>query len=104
MPGIVGLVQSGGADASETVAQAARTLVHLDSLTMRSGTIDGVAIAQVWRDAPLVERDWFEDRDLAVRVTGHVLVDGSAPKRLLARDLADAYRAAGRIPAEDYDG
>ena len=104
MPGIVGLVQSGGADASETVAEAARTLLHLDSLTLRSGTVDGVALAQVWRDAALVERDWFEDRDIAVRVTGHVLVDGSAPKRLFARDLADAYRAAGRIPAEDYDG
>jgi len=104
MPGIVGLVQSGGTDVSETVAQAARTLIHLDSLTMRSGSVDDVGLAQVWRDEAHLDRDWFDDRDVSVRVAGHVLVDGASPKRLIARDLAAAYRAAGRISAEDYDG
>ncbi|HEU4929196.1 MAG TPA: asparagine synthase-related protein [Candidatus Krumholzibacteria bacterium] len=104
MPGIVGLVQSGGADVSETVAQAARTLIHLDSLTMRSGSVDGVGLAQVWRDHAHVDRDWLDDPDVAVRIAGHVLQDGPSPQRLTARDVAAAYRASNRVPAEDYDG
>ena len=104
MPGIVGLVQSAGGDVSETVAQAARTLIHLDSLTMRTGSVDGVGLAQVWRDQAQVERDWFDDRDVAVRIAGHVLHDGVSPRRLRATDIADAYRSTGRVPAAQYDG
>src|SRR5262245_60321989 len=104
MPGIVGLVQSGGADASETVAQAARTLIHLDSLTMRSGSVHGVGLAQVWRDETHVERDWFDGPDFAVRIAGHILHDGVSPRRLRAADIADAYRSTGQLPASQYDG
>lgn len=104
MPGIVGLVQSDGADVSEIIAASARKLLHLDTLTMRSGTFDGVGLAQVWRDEPRPDRDWFDEDDFAVRVAGHVLVDGPSPRRIDARALADAYRQHGRIPAEDYDG
>ena len=61
MPGIVGLVQSDGADVSEIVAASARKLLHLDTLTMRSGTFDGVGLAQVWRDEPRPDRDWVDE-------------------------------------------
>ena len=104
MPGIVGLVQSDGADVSEIVAAAARKLQHLDTLTMRSGVFDGVGLAQVWRDEPRPDRDWCDEGDLALRVAGHVLLDGSAPRRLDAKALIADYRASGRIPAENYDG
>lgn len=104
MPGIVGLVQSDGADVLEIVAAAARKLQHLDTLTMRSGVFDGVGLAQVWRDEPRPDRDWCDEGDLALRVAGHVLLDGSAPRRLDAKALIADYRASGRIPAENYDG
>lgn len=104
MPGIVGLVRPGQADVSKTVANAARTLLHLDSLTMRSGSFEGVGLSQVWRDHAAVERDWFDDPDLAIRIAGHVLLDGSSPRRLNAADVAKAYRSTSRVPAADYDG
>lgn len=106
MPGIVGLVRSDGADVGETVAAAARKLQHLDSLTMRAGTFDGVGLAQVWRDPPRPDRDWYDDEaaGIAVRIAGHVLQDGPSPRRVSARDVAEAYRTAGRVAAEDYDG
>ncbi|HXV14008.1 MAG TPA: asparagine synthase-related protein, partial [Candidatus Krumholzibacteria bacterium] len=92
------------ADAAANVAASARTLLHLDSLTMQSGTVDGVGLAQVWRDRARPDRDWFDDEALAVRVAGHVLLDGPSPRRLVARDLAETYRATGKVPAADYDG
>ncbi len=104
MPGIVGLVPSGGVDVTETVAACAEKLCHLDTLTMRSGTFAGAGLAQVWRDEARVERDWHDDPDIAVRIAGHVLQDGPSPRRLVARDIAATYRATGRVPAENYDG
>lgn len=106
MPGIVGLVRTDGADVEETVAAAARKMLHLDSLTMRAGTFDGVGLAQVWRDAPQTDRDRFDDEGagIAVRIAGHVLHAGPSPRRVSARDVAQSYRTAGRVPAEDYDG
>jgi len=104
MPGIVGLVQSDGADVADIVAAAARKLLHLDSLTMRSVAFDRVGLAQVWRDEPRTDRDWFDDDTVAVRIAGHVLEDGPTPRRLDARALASAYRAAGQLAYQDYDG
>ncbi len=104
MPGIVGLVGSKGADVAEAVAAAGRKLLHLDTLTMRAAQFDRVGLAQVWRDQARVERDWCDDGQIAIRIAGHVLEDGASPRRLSARDLLTAYRAHGRIPAEDYDG
>ena len=89
MPGIVGLVQSSGTDVAETVAASARKLQHLDTLTMLSGTFDGVGLAQVWRDQARPDRDWVDESDFAVRIAGHVLEDGSRPRRLVARDIAE---------------
>ena len=106
MPGIVGLVRSDGADVETAVAAAARKMQHLDSLTMRAATFGGVGLAQVWRDSPQATRDGHDDEagGIAIRVAGHVLQDGPSPRRLSARDIAEAYRSAGRVPAEDYDG
>ena len=104
MPGIVGVVRSDGVDPGPATAAAARTLQHLDTLTMRSGAFDKVALAQVWRDEPQTERDWHDENGLAVRVAGHVLLDGTTARRLFARDLAATYRSTGSIPAVDYDG
>lgn len=104
MPGIVGLVQSDGGDVLATVTAAARKLQHLDSLTMQAGMFGGVGVAQVWRDEPRADRDWHDEGDFAVRIAGHVMQDGTSPRRLAARDVAAAYRDRGRVPAEDYDG
>ncbi len=104
MPGIVGLVRPGEADVSHIVAEAARTLLHLDSLTMRSGSSQGVGLAQVWRGEARTERDWFEAPDVAVRIAGHVLQEEPSQRRLNAADVAEAYRSTGRVPAADYDG
>ncbi|MCI0452020.1 MAG: asparagine synthase-related protein [Candidatus Latescibacteria bacterium] len=104
MPGIVGLVQSERADGEAAVAASARRLQHLDSLTMRSGAVDGVALAQVWRDQARPDRDWYDDEVIAVRVSGHVLLDGPSPRRLVAHDVAESYHTSGKIAADDYDG
>lgn len=104
MPGIVGLVQSSGTDVAETVAASARKLQHLDTLTMLSGTFDGVGLAQVWRDQARPDRDWVDENNFAVRIAGHVLEDGTEPRRLVARDIAETYRTTGHIPADRYDG
>jgi hypothetical protein len=94
MPGIVGLVQSGGTDVAETVAASASKLQHLDTLTMLSGTFDGVGLAQVWRDQARPDRDWVDENDFAPS-------RGDSPPATLLKPIAQPVpfrRTATTVP------
>jgi asparagine synthetase B (glutamine-hydrolysing) len=112
MPGILGIVQSRGNEASAPLDEAVRRLTHLDGYVSKQMPLGPVRLAQVWRGSRGVEADWSFDGvyqsgtggGVAVLVNGHVLRDGTPPRRLYGRDILETYRKEGRVPAVDYDG
>lgn len=112
MPGILGIVQSDGIEASGSLDEAIRRLSHFDGYLSKRMPLGCAVLAQVWRDSRGVEADWSFDGayeggaagGVAVLVNGHVLLDGDRPRRLYAADIMETYKKEGRVPAADYDG
>jgi len=112
MPGILGIVQSHGKEASGSLEEAIRRLSHLDGYISKQMRLGSTRIAQVWRDSRGVEADWSFDGayesgaagGVAIFVTGHVLLDGDPPRRLYAADIMATYKKDGIVPAADYNG
>ncbi len=103
MPGIVGIVRTGGV--TPDIAASLDLLCHLPGYQRREiRPAAGVVIGQVWRSGDRVSGDWQEREGVHAFVTGSVFRPGPPPARIGAAEIVADYLARDKITPDDYDG